>query len=78
MNILIATTVNELEIYALLGYNAASNGNFLTFRDNLSVPSLRGENPKRKWAVQMWSLCRHQRTSAEDKWEKGKEIKCNI
>ena len=39
MNILITTTVNELEIYALLGYQTASTDNFLmTFRDNLLVP----------------------------------------
>jgi hypothetical protein len=45
MNILIATTVNELEIYAFLGYNAASTDKFLTMcQDNLSVPSLRGKN----------------------------------
>jgi len=32
---------------ALLGYYAASNGNFLpTFRDNLSVPSSGVKNPK--------------------------------
>jgi len=52
MNILIATTVNELEIYALLGYQTASTDNFLTsFPDNLLVPSSRGKNPKRKPAV---------------------------
>jgi hypothetical protein len=61
MNIFIATTVNELEIYALLGYNAASTDNFLTtFQDNLSVPSLRGKNPKRKPPVQIRSLCREE------------------
>jgi hypothetical protein len=32
---------------ALLGYYAASSGDFLpTFRDNLSVPYLGAENPK--------------------------------
>ena len=32
---------------SLLGCDAGSSGNFLpTFRDNLSVPSLRGENSK--------------------------------
>jgi hypothetical protein len=35
-----------IENSALLGYYAASSGNFLpTFRDNLSVPSLRVKNP---------------------------------
>ena len=35
---------------ALLGYYAASNGNFLpTFRDNLSVPSTRVKNPPSYW-----------------------------
>jgi hypothetical protein len=37
----------KLENCALLGYYAASNGNFLpTFRDNLSVPSSGFKNPK--------------------------------
>jgi hypothetical protein len=36
------------EICALLGYNAASTGNFLpTFRVNLTVPSSGFKNPKR-------------------------------
>jgi hypothetical protein len=36
---------------AVLGYYIASSGNFLpTFRDNLSVPSSRVKNPKRKTA----------------------------
>lgn len=65
MNILIATTVNELQVYALLGYNAASTVNFLmVFWDNLSVPSLKGKNPKRKLAVQIQNLCRYWRTNS--------------
>jgi len=36
-----------LEYCSLLGYYAASNGNFLpTFRDNLSIPSSGFKNPK--------------------------------
>jgi hypothetical protein len=38
------------EIYALLGYNAASSGNPLpTFRDNISVPSSRVKKSKKTW-----------------------------
>ena len=38
------------ENFALLGYYAASGGNFLpTFRDNLSVPSSGFENPNPEW-----------------------------
>ena len=38
---------NILENCALLGYYAASSGNFLpTFRDNVSVPSSGFKNPK--------------------------------
>jgi hypothetical protein len=29
-------------------------------QDNLSVPSLRGKNWKRKPAVQIWSLCKEE------------------
>ena len=43
---------------ALMGYYAASSDNFLqTFRCNLSVPSSRVNNLKRKAAVQIRSLC---------------------
>jgi hypothetical protein len=53
---LIATTVNELEMYALQGYNAASTDNCLMiFWDNLMAPSLRGKNSKRKLALQIQS-----------------------
>jgi len=42
---------------ALLGYYAASDGNFLQkFQDNLAVTSLRVKNPKRKLAVPIQSL----------------------
>jgi hypothetical protein len=38
------------EIYVLLGYYAASSGNFLpTFRDKQTVPSSRVENPVRSY-----------------------------
>jgi hypothetical protein len=38
---------NILENCAILGYYAASSGNFLpTFRDNVSVPSSGFKNPK--------------------------------
>jgi hypothetical protein len=48
-----------LEKCALLGYYAASTGNFLpTFRYNLSVPCSRINNLKRKPALQIRSLCR--------------------
>jgi len=61
MNILFATTVNELEIYALLTYQTARTDNFLTsFLDNLLVPSSRGKNPKRKPAVRRRSLSREE------------------
>jgi hypothetical protein len=56
----IATTVNELEIYTPLGYNAASTDLLTTFWDNLSVPSLSSKNPKRKPAVQIRSLCKEE------------------
>ena len=38
--------------FALLGYYAASSGNSLpTFRDNISVPTSRSKNPKRKMVI---------------------------
>jgi len=43
----------------LLGCYAASSGNFLPmFRDNLSVPSSRVKNPKRKPGTLVGGLCR--------------------
>jgi len=43
----------------LLYYYTVSSGNFLlTFQDNLSVPSSRVNNPKRKPALPIWSLYR--------------------
>ena len=46
---------------ALLGDYTASGDNFFpTFQDNLSVPSSRIKNPKRKLAVPIWSLYREE------------------
>jgi len=40
---------------ALLGYYAATSGNFLpTFRDNLSLPSSGVKNPKESLFSQYW------------------------
>ena len=45
----LTSALDGSENCALLGYYAASSGNYLpTFRDNLSVPSSRAEYPKRK------------------------------